>query len=259
VMGDRPVTIRTLDVNGDKAMANGKDIAEENPALGLRAIRYCLKKPDVFMTQLRAILRAAIYGKVRILFPMISGMEEIAQVKTMLHDAGRELEKEKATYNSDIEIGIMIEVPAAVMLAEAMAAEVDFFSIGTNDLIQYSLAIDRGNREVAHMFHPLHPAILKMVKHVANVSKQTGTKLYMCGEMAADPAHVPILVGLGIDEFSMNPQAIPAVKSMIRLLDTEESRDFTEKVLVLNTVAEILDLCQAAYGSVLEEHFSVVR
>jgi len=259
VMGDRPVTIRTLDVNGDKAMANGKEVAEENPALGLRAIRYCLKKPDVFMTQLRAILRAAAYGKVRILFPMISGMEEIAQVKSMLRDAARELEKENATYSSDIEIGIMVEVPAAVMLAGAMAPEVDFFSIGTNDLIQYSLAIDRGNREVAHMFHPLHPAIIKMVKHMADVSKQTGTKLYMCGEMAADPANIPILVGLGIDELSMNSQAIPAVKSMIRFLDTGESRDFTEKVLALNTVAEILDLCQTTYGSVLEEHFAVVR
>ena len=259
VMGDRPVTIRTLDVNGDKAMANGKEVAEENPALGLRAIRYCLKKPDVFMTQLRAILRAAAYGKVRILFPMISGMEEITQVKTMLRDAARELEKENATYNQDIEIGIMVEVPAAVILAEAMAPEVDFFSIGTNDLIQYSLAIDRGNREVAHMFHPLHPAIIKMVKHMADVSKQTGTKLYMCGEMAADPANIPILVGLGIDELSMNSQAIPAVKSMIRFLDTGESRDFTEKVLTLNTVAEILDLCQTTYGSVLEEHFAVVR
>ena len=140
-----------------------------------------------------------------------------------------------------------------------MAQEVDFFSIGTNDLIQYSLAIDRGNREVAHMFHPLHPAIIRMVKHVADVSKQTGTKLYMCGEMAADPANIPILVGLGIDELSMNSQAIPAVKSMIRFLDTEESRDFTEKVLALNTVADILDLCQATYGELLEEHFSVVR
>jgi len=227
VMGDRPVTIRTLDVNGDKAMANGKDIAEENPALGLRAIRYCLKNPDVFMTQLRAILRAAAFGKVRILFPMISGMEgmeEIIQAKKMLKEAELELEKEGETYSGDIEIGIMIEVPSAVMLADAMAREVDFFSIGTNDLIQYSLAIDRGNREVAHMFHPLHPAIIKMVKHVADVAKQ-----------------------------------IPAVKNMIRLLDSRESHVFTEKVLALNTTDEILDLVQEFYGGLLEEHFSVVR
>jgi len=259
VMGDRPVTIRTLDVNGDKAMGNGRAVNEENPALGLRAIRYCLQKPDVFMTQLRAILRAAAHGKVRILIPMISGMEEITKTKDMLQAAAAELEKEKKTYNSDIEIGIMIEVPAAVMLAESMAPEVDFFSIGTNDLIQYSLAIDRGNREVAHMFNPLHPAIIKMVKQVADVSKQTGTKLYMCGEMAADPANVPLLLGLGIDELSMNSQAIPAVKSMIRLLDTKASRKFTRKVLALNTIDEILDLCQESYGDLLEEHFSVVR
>jgi len=259
VMNDRPVTIRTLDVNGDKAMGNGKAVNEENPALGLRAIRYCLQKPDVFMTQLRAILRAAAYGKVRLLIPMISGMEEITQTKTMLQEAAAELKKEKKTHNSDIEIGIMIEVPAAVMLAESMAPEVDFFSIGTNDLIQYSLAIDRGNREVAHMFNPLHPAIIKMVKQVADVSKKTGTKLYMCGEMAADPANIPLLLGLGIDELSMNSQAIPAAKSMIRFLDTEESRQFTQKVLALNTIDEILDLCQESYGDLLEEHFSVVR
>jgi len=259
VMGDRPVTIRTLDVNGDKAMGNGKAVNEENPALGLRAIRYCLQKPDVFMTQLRAILRAAAHGKVRLLVPMISGMEEITKTKAMLQAAADELKKEKKAYNSDIEIGIMIEVPAAVMLADSMAPEVDFFSIGTNDLIQYSLAIDRGNREVAHMFNPLHPAIIKMVKQVADVSKKTGTKLYMCGEMAADPANVPLLLGLGIDELSMNSQAIPAVKSMIRLLDTDASRKFTQKVLALNTIDEILDLCQESYGDLLEEHFSVVR
>ncbi len=259
VMGSRPVTIRTLDVNGDKALEGGRDIAEENPALGLRAIRYCLKKPDVFMTQLRAILRASAYGEVRVLFPMISGLEEIIQAKSLLRDAARELEKEGETYSSDIEIGIMIEVPSAVMLADAMAKEVDFFSIGTNDLIQYTLAIDRGNREVAHMFHPLHPAIIRMVKHVADVSKQNSIKLYMCGEMAADPANVPVLVGLGIDELSMNSQAIPAVKSMIRLLDSQESHAFTEKVLALNTIAEILNLVQESYGDLLEEHFSVVR
>jgi phosphotransferase system enzyme I (PtsI) len=259
VMGNRPVTIRTLDINADKALDSGKGIAEENPALGLRAIRYCLKNPDVFMTQLRAILRAAAFGKVRILFPMISSMEEIVQAKSMLKEAELELEKEGETYSSDIEIGIMIEVPSAVMLADAMAREVDFFSIGTNDLIQYSLAIDRGNREVAHMFHPLHPAIINMVKHVAAVSKQIGIKLYLCGEMAADPANVPVLVGMGIDELSMNSQAIPAVKSMIRLLDSQESRAFTEKVLALNTIDEILDLVQESYGDLLEEHFSVVR
>lgn len=259
VMGDRPVTIRTLDVNGDKAMGNGKAVAEENPALGLRAIRYCLQKPDVFMTQLRAILRAAAHGKVRLLIPMISGMEEITKTKAMLQAAAAELKKEKKVYNSDIEIGIMIEVPSAVMLADSMAPEVDFFSIGTNDLIQYSLAIDRGNREVAHMFNPLHPAIIKMVKHVADVSQKTGTKLYMCGEMAADPANIPLLLGLGIDELSMNSQAIPAVKSMIRLLDTKAARKFTKKVLALNTSDEILDLCQESYGDLLEEHFSVVR
>jgi phosphotransferase system enzyme I (PtsI) len=259
VMGDRPVTIRTLDVNGDKAMANGKAIAEENPALGLRAIRYCLKKPDVFMTQLRAILRAAAHGKVRILIPMISGMEEIVQTKAMLNTAAAELKKEKKTYNQDIELGVMIEVPSAVMLADIMAPEVDFFSIGTNDLIQYSLAIDRGNREVAHMFNPLHPAIIRMVKHVADVSKQTKTRLYMCGEMAADPANVPLLLGLGIDELSMNSQAIPAVKSMIRFLDTEQTQAYTQKVLALNTIDDILALCQSSYGDLLEEHFSVVR
>jgi phosphotransferase system enzyme I (PtsI) len=187
VMDPKPVTIRTLDINGDKALVNHLDPEEANPALGLRAIRYCLKKPQVFNDQLRAILRAAAFGNVRILFPMISTYFEIREANRMLDEAAESLEKDGLPYNRDIEIGAMIEVPSAVIMADLIAENVDFFSIGTNDLIQYSLAIDRGNEQVAHLFQPLDPAIIRMLQHVADVAREKEIKVFMCGEMAGTP------------------------------------------------------------------------
>ncbi len=251
VMGRRPVTIRTLDINGDKAIANSNGSDEANPALGLRAIRYCLKKPDIFRTQLRAILRAAAFGNVRILIPMISSLDEIRDTKRLLNEAANSLEKEGKAYNKNIEFGIMIEVPSAVILADVMAQEVDFFSIGTNDLIQYTLAIDRGNREVAHLYHPFHPAILRMIKHVTDVGKEKGIKVYMCGEMAGDPFNVPVLLGLGIDELSMNPQSIPAVKNMIRSLKVEDARRFIMEALKQTTTMDAIKLVEASFGEMI--------
>jgi phosphotransferase system enzyme I (PtsI) len=253
VIAPKPVTIRTLDINGDKAFSNNPDYVEANPALGLRAIRYCLKNPDVFRTQLRAILRAAAFGNVRILIPMISSYEEVIETKRILDEVADALDKEGTLFNRDVELGIMIEVPSAVIIADVLAGEVDFFSLGTNDLIQYSLAIDRGNRHVAHLYHSLHPAIIRMMKRVADVVRDKEIKLFMCGEMAADPINMPILLGLGIDELSMNPQSIPAVKSMIRALKVEDARAFMKDVFKQNTASGVEELVRGTFGSILSE------
>jgi phosphotransferase system enzyme I (PtsI) len=253
VMAPRPVTIRTLDINGDKAIAGQAGYEEANPALGLRAIRYCLKKPDIFKTQLRAILRAAAYGNVRIMFPMISAYFEIRLAKRMLDEAAASLKKDDIPFNRKIDVGIMIEVPSAVITADLMAKEVDFFSIGTNDLIQYSLAVDRGNQHVAHLYQALDPAILRMVKHVADVAKTQGIKVFMCGEMAGTPHHIPILIGMGLNELSMNPQSIPAVKRVIRMLKLEDTRYFVEEVLRQTTAKKVFELVRDTYGDILAD------
>jgi phosphotransferase system enzyme I (PtsI) len=253
VMNPKPVTIRTLDINGDKALTNHVDSDEINPALGLRAIRYCLKKPDIFKAQLRAILRAAAFGNVRILFPMISTYYEICEANRILDEAAESLEREGLPYKRDIEIGAMIEVPSAVIMADVIADNVDFFSIGTNDLIQYSLAIDRGNEQVAHLYQPLDPAIIRMLKHVADVSREKEIKIFMCGEMAGTPHHIPLLLGIGMDELSMNPQTIPDIKRVIRSLNVEDARSFLQDVLKQTTARSTFELIKATYGSMLAE------
>lgn len=253
VMAPKPVTIRTLDINGDKAISNTPFEEETNPALGLRGIRYCLTKTDVFITQLRAILRAAAFGNVRIMFPMISTLDEICEAKKILNETADSLDKEGFEFNRDIEVGIMIEVPSAVIMADLMAKEVDFFSIGTNDLIQYSMAIDRENRKVAHLYQPLEPAIIRMLKHVADVATNSNIKLFMCGEMASYPIHIPVLLGMGMDELSMNPQSIPAVKAMIRSLSFENSRQIVEDVLKQTSAADVLNLLQEFCGDILPD------
>ena len=253
VMHPKPVTIRTLDINGDKALTNQFSSEETNPALGLRGIRYCLKKPQVFKDQLRAILRAAAFGNVRILFPMISTYYEIRDANRMLDEAAESLEKEGLPYNRDIEIGAMIEVPSAVIMADVIAENVDFFSIGTNDLIQYSLAIDRGNEQVAHLFQPLDPAIIRMLKHTADVAREKDIKVFMCGEMAGIPHHIPLLLGIGMDELSMNPQTIPDIKRVIRSLNVEDTRSFIKDVLKQTTAKSTFELIKDTYGSILSE------
>ena len=253
IMAPKPVTIRTLDINGDKAVANHSSYDEINPALGLRAIRYCLKKPDVFKTQLRAILRAAALGQVRILFPMISAYFEICKAEKLLDQAAESLEKDGLPYNREIDIGIMIEVPSAVIVAEFLAEKVDFFSIGTNDLIQYTLAIDRGNRNVADLYQPLDPAIIRMIKQVADVSKDKGIGLFMCGEMAATPHHIPLLLGMGLDELSMNPQSIPLCKRVIRSLDVSDARSFVREALKKKTAKGVFELAKDAFGETLSK------
>lgn len=252
VMGNRPVTIRTLDINGDKAVNFIRDNHEQNPALGLRAIRYCLQKPEIFKTQLRAILRAAAYGHVRILVPMISGVEEVDQTICLLDQAAQSLRHQGVAHRRDIPLGIMIEVPSAVITADILAQKVDFFSIGTNDLIQYTLAIDRGNRHVAHLHQPLHPAILRMVKRTCDVAHKKGIKTYMCGQMAGEPLYAPILLGMGVDELSMNPQAIPQVKEAIRSIDTSGVADFVDALMCMTTTDAVEALVLEKYGAIVE-------
>ncbi len=251
VMAPRPVTIRTLDINGDKAVSFAPNSYEANPVLGLRGIRYCLKKTDVFNTQLRAILRASAFGNIRILFPMVSCIDEIFHARRMLNEAAESLDKEGVRFNAQIDVGIMVEVPSAVILADVMAKDVDFFSIGTNDLIQYSLAVDRSNKQVAYLFQTLHPAIIRMVKHVADVASDHGVEVSMCGEMASDPVSIPILLGLGMNKLSMNPQSIPVIKSIIKMFDVGDAKLFMKEVLKQSTESGVMELVLGNYGHIL--------
>jgi phosphotransferase system enzyme I (PtsI) len=259
VMAPRPVTFRTLDINGDKAMAIDTGFAEDNPALGLRAIRYCLKRPAVFKTQLRAILRAAALGSVRIMFPMISIHFEICEAKRLLDEAAESLEKDGLPYKRDIPVGAMIEVPSAVVIADLLAREVDFFSIGTNDLIQFALAIDRGNKQVAHLFQPLDPAVLRMIKRTADVAKDNGITVGMCGEMANQPLYAPLLLGMGLHELSMNPQAIPVVKRMIRSVRIADTHAVIKDVLKQPTALKVLAVLRGAYGELVTNHRQALK
>jgi phosphotransferase system enzyme I (PtsI) len=252
IMAPLPVTIRTLDINGDKVAAYDRKTDEANPALGLRAIRYCLTRPDVFKTQLRAILRAAVFGPVRILFPMISSVDEVREARKMIELAAESLSREGKPFNVDIPVGIMIEVPSAAVIADLLANEVDFFSIGTNDLIQYTLAIDRGNRYVSHLFEPLHPAVIRLIRGVAEMAADNGVKVFMCGEMAGDPTYTPVLMGLGIDELSMTPQSIPLVKNAIRALSIKDTRIFVGDLVKTTTAKEAEALVREAYGYLKE-------
>ncbi|MCD4719884.1 MAG: phosphoenolpyruvate--protein phosphotransferase [Desulfobacula sp.] len=251
LMTPQSVTIRTLDINGDKVNPYLTTAEEANPSLGLRAVRFCLENEDIFITQLKAIFRAAAFGNIKLLIPMISCVEEIIQVKQVMNKAIFELEHEDKIFNKDIPLGVMIEVPSAVMIAEDLAEHVEFFSIGTNDLIQYSMAIDRQNRQVAHLYQALNPAILKMIKITYDAAKKKGVELVMCGEMAGDPINMPVLVGMGLTNFSMNSVAIPAVKRMIRALDTKQAEKTVEKIMTLITVQEISDYILEEYQDIL--------
>jgi phosphotransferase system enzyme I (PtsI) len=238
-MAPQPVTIRTLDVGGDKFVANLNLSDELNPALGLRAIRLSLRQPETFKPQLRAILRASALGKVRIFFPMVSGVGEIRAVKILLEEAKQELRKEVIPFDEGIEIGIMIEIPSAVIIADLLAREVDFFSVGTNDLIQYSLAIDRTNEHLAHLYEPLHPAVLRSLKMVVDAAHAAGIDACMCGEMAGEAEYLPILLGLGFDELSMNAISILRVKKILRRCSKSEAEKLMARALTFATAQEV--------------------
>ncbi|HXX35951.1 MAG TPA: phosphoenolpyruvate--protein phosphotransferase [Thermodesulfobacteriota bacterium] len=232
-------TIRTLDIGGDKFLPNYSKNNELNPALGLRAIRFSLRETEIFRTQLRGILRASAFGKLRILFPMISGIEEIRQAKAILEEAKKSLASTKITFDEKIGIGAMIEIPSASDIADILAREVDFFSIGTNDLIQYALAVDRINEHVSYLYEPLHPAVLRIIRWVVQSGHQAGIPVAICGEMAAEPIYAVVLLGLGLDEFSMNPISIPKVKKVLRMSRFEETRSLVEQLLQFSTASEI--------------------
>ncbi len=234
-----PVTIRTLDVGGDKFVPEINLTDEANPAMGLRAVRFSLKERRLFKQQLRAILRASAFGCIRIMFPMISGVAEMRQCRALVDEVCGELLRENQPFDEDVEIGIMVETPSAALVADLLAEEVDFFSIGTNDLIQYCLAVDRGNEHVAYLYEPLHPAILRAVKLVCDAGRRAGIRVGMCGEMAAEPLYSPILLGLGFTELSMNAACIPRVKRVIRQISRQDGIDVLEQLLKLPTAQEV--------------------
>lgn len=239
IMVPRKVIFRTLDLGSDKFLHSDSALDERNPALGLRSIRFCLQQPEMFKTQMRAILRSAVVGNVSIMYPMISGLRELRQANRLLWQCKRELADRGLPFADDIPVGIMIELPSAVMTAELLAQEVDFFSIGTNDLIQYSLGIDRTNRLVSYLYQPLHPAVVRSIKHVVDAAHQAGIEVSLCGEVASDPFCVPILLGMQIDSLSMNPQAIPGIKRIVRQTTMAECKVLLREVLNCRTVSRI--------------------
>jgi len=238
-MGGRPVTIRTLDIGGDKELPYLDMPKEMNPFLGYRAIRLCLDRPDIFKTQLRAILRASAYGNVQIMYPMISSVEEVRKANSILEEVKAELDREGVKYDKEIKVGIMVEIPSAALTADILAKEVDFFSIGTNDLTQYTLAVDRMNEHVKEYYQPFHPAILRLVKMVIDAAHKEGKFAAMCGEMAGDPLAAVILLGLGLDEFSMSATSIPEIKNIIRNVEYEKAKEIAEKALNMSEAREI--------------------
>jgi len=238
-----PLIIRTLDLGGDKLAANIESTDELNPFLGWRAIRFCLENLPLFKTQLRAILRASVYSNVKMMFPMISGLDEVRRALQIVEECKNELRFEGKNFNESLEIGVMIEVPTAAIMADLLAREVDFFSVGTNDLIQYAVAIDRTNERVAHLYEPSHPSVIRLLKMVADAAHSNDIWVGVCGEMAGEVLFTPLLLGLGMDELSAGATLVPRVKSAVQRLTTMECRQLLEEVLELDTPSAVLARC----------------
>ncbi len=246
-----PVIIRTLDLGGDKFLSQFEVPQEMQPFLGWRAIRFCLARPDIFKLQLRAILRASVHGNLKVMYPMISGIEELTQANAILEEAKEELKDKGIPYNDNIKIGAMIEVPSAAMTVDILAKEVDFFSIGTNDLIQYSLAVDRVNEKVAYLYEPAHPAVLRLIKNIIDVAHSKKIKVGMCGEMASEKNLALMLLGMGLDEFSIPPQVIPELKYIIRLLKFKQAQEIANEALKLSTGKEVEEFTKLKLKEIL--------
>ncbi len=244
-MGDKPVVVRTLDIGGDKELPYLHLPKEMNPFLGYRAIRLCLDDKDLFRTQLRALLRASAYGKLRIMFPMIATLNEFRSAKALLLEEKAKLVAEGVTVSEEIEVGMMVEIPSAAVLADQFAKEVDFFSIGTNDLIQYTMAADRMNEKVSYLYQPYNPSILRLVKMVIDAAHKEGKWTGMCGEMAGDQTAIPLLLGLGLDEFSMSATSILPARSLISKLSKAEMADLAAEALNKSTVEEVIELVES--------------
>ena len=248
-LAPQPVVIRTLDLGGDKPMKGHEALfpLEDNPFLGFRAIRWCLENAEIFKAQLRAILRASAHGKVRLMYPMISGSEELARANAVLGECMTELKERGQAFDENLAVGAMIEIPSAAVTADLLARDCAFFSIGTNDLIQYLLAIDRVNDRIAHLYEPAHPAVIRTLKHIVDEAHKQKIPVGVCGEMAGDPVFVPLLIGLGVDSLSMTPPLIPAVRYLVRAMTLADARQLAAEALTMSSPREILAKCEAFY------------
>ena len=252
---DRPVVIRTVDLGADKYTQRKRFAPEPNPFLGLRSIRFCLQNLAMFKTQLRAILRASVLGPVKVMFPLISGIQELMQAKMILHDVMEDLDEEGIAYNRDMEVGIMVETPSAALTASTLARDCDFFSIGTNDLTQYTLAVDRGNELVSTLYSPADPAVLRLVRTVIQDAYKAQIDLCVCGEMASEPEYIMVLLGLGVRTLSLSAPLTPEVKQIIRCVTWEDCNLLTRKVLGMNSERQISNYLRNAARKVLPEAF----
>ncbi len=255
VLKDRPIVFRTMDLGADKYTQRKRSAPEPNPFLGLRSIRFCLQNLAMFKTQLRAILRASVLGPVKVMFPLISNLQELMQAKMILHDVMEDLDEESIEYNRDIDVGIMVETPSAALTASTLARESDFFSIGTNDLTQYTLAVDRGNELVSTLYSPADPAVLRLIRTVIQDATKAQIDLSVCGETASEPEYVMILLGMGVRTLSLTAPLIPEIKQMIRSVTIEECNILTRKVLAMNSERQISSYIRSAARKVLPEAF----
>lgn len=247
-MNNKPIVIRTLDIGGDKELPYFEMEPEMNPFLGYRAIRLCLDRKDIFKTQLRALYRASVHGKLRIMFPMISSLEELLSAKEVIKEVLAELDAEKIAYANDVEVGMMIEIPSAAVISDILAKHVDFFSIGTNDLIQYTCAVDRMNQKISHLYNQFNPAVLRLIKMVIDNAHKEGKWVGMCGESAGDQRMMPILLGFGLDEFSMSPISILPARKLINSLSYAEMQKFGDEVLAMGTAKEIKEYVDKTFN-----------